>query len=386
MAEIIKNVGTDAAVEPVFVSKATDPVVSNVGTPADFAAQFPNPLDQTELLTMCEEVNALRAIPEVMTGLKTYTWREMTSLAFTSGSYTYSSFSDGNCPEEYTHNGSNKSVDLKNLGAKKSLTLSDIMHSVASIGAGYGINRLVGGWQGTEGMPGGELGSASLVQQTVSDLKAKEMTLAGVLVLNALDQMLVVGNSTSNALNFDGIESLVLTGTSHFNTLADASGTFSAQSFDRFLSEGCAKPTHIFGHPAAIQEMLSAYFQLGFQGSQVVGVSNGQRLVPGFNFAGEVNTGIGRLICVADTNFTRTDRGGGMFDSNLYPLRMSHNGDPLVYRITQIPLAFKDLAPGCTAISFQIWTKTALVVKALCAQAVYKKRFTGAIVTTCTKI
>jgi len=108
--------------------------------------------------------------------------------------------------------------------------------------------------------------------------------------------------------------------------------------------------------------------------------------VPGFNFAGEVNTGVGRLVCVADANFTRIDRGGGVFESSLYPLRMSHNGDPLVYRITQIPLAFKDLAPGCTAISFQIWTKTALVIKALCAQSVYKKRFTGALVTTCAKI
>lgn len=386
MAEIIKNVGTDAHVEPAFVSRATDPVVSNVATPSDFAAQFPNPLDQSELITMCEEVNALRAIPEIMTGLKTYTWREMTSLAFTSGSYTYAGFSDGACPEEYEHDGSNKSVDLKNLGAKKSLTLSDILHSAASIGAGYGINNLIGGWAGSAGMPGGENAAPSLIQQTVSDLKAKEMTLAGVLVLNALDQMLVVGNDTSNALNFDGIEALVLTGTSHFNTLADASGTFSAADFDRFLGEGCAKPTHIFGHPAAIQEMLSSYFQLGFQGSQTISLGSGQRVVPGFNFAGEVNTGIGRLICVADTNFTRTDRGGGVFESNLYPLRMTHNGDPLVYRMTQIPLAFKDLTPGCTAISFQIWTKTALVIKALCAQAVYKKRFTGRIITTCTKI
>jgi len=247
MSDLIKNVGVGAATEPVFVSRAADPVMSNAGTPADFAAQYPTPLDQTELLAMCEEVNALRAIPEVATGLKTYTWREMTSLAFTSGSFTYSSFSDGTCPEEYTHNGANLSVDLKNLGAKKSLTLSDIMHSMASVGAGHGINRLIGGWAGSEGLPGGELGSVSLAQQTISDLKAKEMTLAGVLVLNALDQMLVVGNDTSNALNFDGIESLVLTGTSHANSAADASGTFSAQAFDRFLSEGCAKPTHILG-------------------------------------------------------------------------------------------------------------------------------------------
>jgi len=60
-----------------------------------------------------------------------------------------------------------------------------------------------------------------------------------------------------------------------------------------------------------------------------------------------------------------------------------HNGEPLVYKATQIPLAFKDLAPGCTAISFQIWAKTALIIKAKCAQARYTKSFTGRIVTTC---
>src|SRR5688572_18648383 len=144
--EVILNVGADAATEPAFVqqpvvTRASDPVISPAAsTPVDFAAQFPNPLDQTELLALCEEVNMLRSIPEVGTGLKTYTWREMTSLAFTSGS-SKRTFADGLCPEEYTHDGANRSVDLKNVGAKKGLTISDIMHSVASISAGYGINR-----------------------------------------------------------------------------------------------------------------------------------------------------------------------------------------------------------------------------------------------------
>jgi hypothetical protein len=131
-----------------FVARATDPVVTNVGTPVDFAAQFPTPLDPTEILDMCEEVTLLQAIPEKRTGLKTELWREMTSLEFVSGS-NYIPFVDGECPEEYRHDGGNESVDLKNLGAKKSLTISDIMHSAAvgcrrgagSPGAGIGDGR-----------------------------------------------------------------------------------------------------------------------------------------------------------------------------------------------------------------------------------------------------
>lgn len=373
----------DATTGGAFVSRATDPVVSNVGTPADFSAQFPTPLDTTELVAMCDEVNAWRAIPEIMTGLKTYTWREMDELTFTSGT-SYSAFADGACPEEYTHDGNNLSVDLKNLGAKKSLTISDIMHSVASIQAGYGINRLVGGWAGSEGMPG-NLGGPSLLESTVVDLKSKEMELAAVLVMNELDRMIVSGDDSSNALAFDGIETQVTSGNgAHANT--NVTGTFSASEFDRFLAEGCAKPTHIFGHPAAIQEMMHGYFQLGYQGSQVVNYASGDRIVPGFNFAGEINTGVGKLMVIADSNFARTDAGGGRFISKLYPLRMSHNGEPLVYRATQIPLAFKDLAPGCTAISFQIWIKTALIIKAMCAQSVYSASFSGNIATTCNRI
>lgn len=368
-----------------FVSKATDPVVTNVATPADFTAQFPTPLDQTELVALCEEVNLLRAIPEVRTGLKTYTWREMTSLAFTSGA-SYIGFADGACPEEYTHDGGNLSVDLKNIGIKKSLTISDIMHSVASIQAGYGINALAPGFVAGEGMPGGASAGAGYLS-AIGDLKAKEMQLGAVLLMNGWDRLLATGNDSTYPLEFDGIETQVVTGNgAHVNTGADASGTFSAAAFDRFLAEGCAKPTHIFGHPAAIQEMLSSYFQLGFAGSQTITPMGGERLTPGFNFSGEVRTGVGTLICVADANFTRTDKGGGLFESTLYPLRMTHNGAPLVYRITQIPLAFKDLMPGCTAISFEMFTKTALVVKAMCAQSAYKKRFSGSIVTTCTRI
>ena len=152
--EVVLNLGADAVTEKTFVNKAVDPVVTNAALPADFAAQFPNPLDTTELVTMCEELNVWRSIPEVMTGLKTYTWRELNELNFTvSGSYI--GFADYACPEEYTHDGDNRYVDLKNIGAKKSLGISDIMHSVASQSAGYGITRLAPGFVAGEGMPGG---------------------------------------------------------------------------------------------------------------------------------------------------------------------------------------------------------------------------------------
>lgn len=382
--EQVLNPATNSA----FVARATDPVVSNVGTPADFAAQFPTPLDPTEVLTLCEEVALLQAIPEKRTGLKTELWREMTSLAFTSGS-AYIGFADGACPEEYTHDGSNTSIDLKNIGAKKSLTVSDIMHSAAVVQGGMGIQALLGGYAAGQGMPGAK-DVATFGREVIRDLKEKELRLAMTLVLNGEDRLLAVGDADTYPLEFDGIEQLVTSGAgAHVNDVSgqNASGTFSAQAFDRFLSEACAKPTHIFGHPAAIQEVMSAYFQLGFAGSQVVNYADGNRIIPGFNFGGFVNTGIGRLQVVADSNFSRTASGTGSFNSNIYALRMTHNGEPLVYRATQVPLSVIDLAPGCTSISFEIWKKTALIIKAMCAQSVYRfGSFSGRVVTACTKI
>jgi len=371
-----------------FVARATDPVVSNVATPGDFAAQFPTPLDPTEILTLCEEVTLLQAIPEKRTGLKQETWREMTSLVFSSGS-NYIAFSDGTCPEEYEHDGSNTTVDLKNLGAKKSLTISDIMHSAAVVAGGSGIEALLGGYAAGQGLPGAK-DIATFGREAIADVKEKEMRLGMTLVLNGEDRLLAVGDATTRPLEYDGIESWVTSANgAHTNSTSgqDASGTFSATNFDRWLSEGCAKPTHLFGHPAAVQEVMSAYFQLGFQGSQVINVASGDRIVPGFNFGGFVNTGIGRLQVVADSNFTRTASGTNSYLSNIYALRMTHNGEPLVYRSTQIPLSMIDLAPGCTAISFEIWKKTALLVKALCAQGVYSfGSYVGRIVTQCVQI
>ena len=379
MGEVALDLGTNSA----YVQGAADPAISNVATPGDFAAQFPTPLDPTEILALCEEISLYMNIPEQRTGLQQEIWREMTALAFTSGS-AYIAFGDGLCPEEYFHSGSNSTVNLKNLGIKKSLTLSDIIHSAAVVQGGSGIEALLGAFPGSERLPGGA-NQGSFGRQAIADLKAKEIRLGTTLLLNGYDRLLAVGDVDTRPLEFDGIEGWVTSANgSHANTAT--TGAFSATVFDRFLAEGCAKPTHIFGHPAAVQEMMSGYFQLGFQGSQVISFADGNRIVPGMNFAGFVNTGVGRLTVVADVHFTRTNTGGSTYQSSLYPLRMTHNGEPLVYRSTQIPLALTDLVPGCTAISFEVWTKTALIVKALCAQSVYTNIYNGNIATVCVQL
>lgn len=391
MPDLVLNMGDEAFPGNTgLVERATDPVLPGVTTPGDFAAQFPTPLDTTELLAMCEEINMLRAIPDLGTGLQTFTYREMDELAFVSGS-SYVTFADGVCPEPYEHAGDNTTVTLKNIGAYKSLTISDIMHSAAVIGMsqggfGVGIGQLNGPFAAGEGLPG-VAGANTFGLQAITDLKAKEMSLMATLVLNGEDRLMVLGDSGANALEFDGLETLItVSNGAHGNPSTEASGSFSASNFDSALSETCAKPTLIAGHPAAIQEMMGAYLELGYQGSQIVNIPDGDRIIPGFNFAGEVNTGVGRLTVVADVNFTRVAAGAATFQSNLYVLRMSHNGDPLIFRSTQIPLAFKDLSPGCTAIAFQIWKKTVLVAKALCAQGVYTSLFSGRIVTTCPRV
>jgi len=377
--EKVMNLGEG---EAAFVSRANDPVMSPVpyARPSDFAAQYPTPLDPTEIIAMCEELSVWQALPEETTALYQHTWRELNALAFASGS-SYISFADGNCPEEYAHDGSNTTITLKNIGAKKNLSVSDIMHSAAVAAANWnGINRLVAPMASSEGMPGGS-SEGSFRQEYVADLKEKEIRLAMTLVLNGWDRLLVAGNAGNNALEFSGIETLVATNCANY--MADTtSGSFSAQAFDRFLARSCAKPTVIFGHPQAIQEMMMAYFALGFNGSQVVNFSTGDRITPGFNFGGFVNTGVGRLGVVSDNNFTRVPA-GAIFRSDLFALRMNHNGVPLVFKITQIPLALQDLTPGCTAIAFEVWAKTALIVKHCCAHSRYRGFFTGTITTTC---
>jgi hypothetical protein len=386
--DVILNLGDDAAQDPSFVKKSTDPVIlpQPYVKPGDFAAQYPQPLDPTEIITMCEEVTLLQAIPDDSTQLNAHLWREMTSLDFQSGS-SYIAFADGECPEEYEHDGENLTVTLKNIGAKKTLSIRDIMHSAAVAGSNWhGINTLVGGFPAGEGMPGGA-DLATFQAEYVASVKEKEIRTGMTLVMNGWDRLLVLGDTNTNSLEFDGIEEWATNTSCTMHTNSNiASGTFSAIAFDRFLSESCAKPTHILGHPQAVQEMLSAYFQLGYQGSSIVNFADGDRITPGYNFAGFVNTGVGRLAVLADNNFTRANAGGGAFQADLWPMRFTHNGEPLVYKLNQIPLSLNDLVPGCTAVSFQIWAATALVIKACCAQAQYTSQFTGRIVSTCTTI
>lgn len=371
------------------VFRATDPVVSNVATPADFAAQFPTPLDPLEILDLCEELSLWRALPEHQTGLKTELWREMTSLQFTSGS-SYIAFADGACPEEYEHDGSNKTLDLKNLGAKKSLTLSDIKHSMAVIAGGAGIEALLGGHPASEGQPGGS-DAASFARESIASLKAKEVRLGMTLVMNGWDRLLVEGDVDSRPLEFDGIENFVTAANgAHANCYAShtASGTVDAEEFDQFLMESCAKPNLIVGHPNAIQGLMWDYYQNGAQLVSINGGNSTEGVIPGVNFGGFINTAIGRIAVLSDSNFNYTASGANSFQSSIYALHTRHNGEDLVYKITQFPLSLIDLTPGCTAISFEIWTKTALVVKQLCAQNLYTALFNGCTTGTnvCTKI
>jgi len=386
MAEVIKNLGEG---EEAFVleERSTDPVIlpQPYVTPTDFAAQYPQPLDPTEILIMCEEVALLKFIPQKGTSLNGETWREMDELEFASGS-TYLAFADGECPEEYEHAGDNTTVNNKNLGAKKTLSIRDIMHSRAVAAGLGGINTWVGGFPAGEGLPGGD-GAVDPGKVHIADVKEKEIRAAMTLVLNGWDDMIVNGDHSGNSLEFTGIENWATnySCTAHTNSNT-SSGTFSAISFDRFLSEGCAKPDTLAGHPQAMQEVASAYFQLGYQGSQVINHADGNRIVPGFNFAGFINTGVGMLQVVADNNFRRNASGAGAFQADIWALRMTHNGEPLIYNQVQIPLSLNDLAPGCTAISFQVWVATSLIIKACCAQGTYTSQFTGRLTTTCTTV
>ena len=279
MSEQILNLGQDAQVEKAFVSRATDPVVVNATTPIDFAAQYPQPLNTEELIAMCEEISTWRGLPDKRTSLQSETWRELNELAFASGS-SYIAFADGACPEEYYHDGDNTTVTTKWIGAKKSLTISDIMHSAAVAAADWdGINKLVGAFPSMQGLPG-ELGVGTFQNQMIGDLKAKEMALASVLVMNGWDRLLISGNATSNALEFSGIETQITAANGAQTSTVEASGTFTATNFDRFLSEGCAAPTDLWGHPQAIQELMQAYMQLTWQGSQQISYQDGSALSP----------------------------------------------------------------------------------------------------------
>lgn len=65
----VKSVVAQTMQSGSLVTKATDPLIlpQPFVAPADFTAQYPNPLDPTEILTLCEEVSTWKALPEVVT-------------------------------------------------------------------------------------------------------------------------------------------------------------------------------------------------------------------------------------------------------------------------------------------------------------------------------
>jgi hypothetical protein len=364
-----------------FVERQSDPNISPAySTPGDFSAQWATPLDPTEILAMAEEATLVKFFPVLRTMLKEETWREMNVLAFTSGS-AYVSFQDGACPEEFYHSGANTTVTLKTQGAKKSLSISDIMHSQFAQQLPMGmINAMTNPVQNFEGLPGVQ-GMDSATIGRIASMKEQEILLASLLVINGTDKLNVTGNKTTNSLEYDGLDTWLSTG-SACHVPATITGTFSALNFDRFLSEGTVRPTVLVGHPTALQELQAGYFQLGFQASQNITFADGNRITPGFSFSNSLNTSQGALSLVADLNVPRTNTGGSTFRSPIYALRMSYNGTPLVYIRQQIPLSIRDLAPGCTAIAFSVWQKQSLVIRHACAHSRWESLWSGRIVTT----
>lgn len=366
-----------------LINRAVDPVIlpQPMTRPTDFTLEFGVPVDTTEIIAMCEEVSAYNAIPEVVNGSNTESWLEMNALYFTGGQ-NFVAFENGGCPEDYTANTVNRTTSKKHLGAKKSLSESDLRHSIASIAAGYGVNMLVGPTSFNE-QPG------TFMRQAIANVKEKEIRRMMTLTMNGWDELLVKGSVSDNSEEFDGLETLVTTGNGARGNFAVGggtySGTFNVARFDEWLAAGCAKPDTIFGHPTTLQALKLAYWGMGANSGPAQIITNGtnQALTAGLNFANTIMTSVGPIRLVADSRFTRTDLNNGTFSANLYAMRMAHNGEPLVYKATQIPLNFKDLVPGCTAISFMVWAVSALVVKHMCAHGVYRATFSGLVQDGC---
>lgn len=362
--------------------RASDPAFpGGVATPEDFAAQFAQPLDTTELIPMCSETTMARVLPDKTGDTKAELWRELNELEFVSGSAHKIAFPAGDCPEDFRHNGDNKQIDLKHYGAKKSLTESDIRHSRGSIAAGYGITNLVGPFS-DNGAPG-ERDVASLVRANISDLKEKEMQLMSILVMNDFDKLLVYGDEGTYPDEFDGWVTQITAANGARVNGGTSTGTFDVNHFNQFMAAGCAKPDAIFAHPVILADIALSYHEIG---SQVINFDRNQNVVAGIAFASEVMTSYGPVSLIGDSNFPVTDNGNGTVTGDAYPVKLRHNGEPLIYRRTQIPLSFKDLAPGCTAIQFEIYGVAALIVKAMCAQAKYRAVFGGLVQNGCTYI
>lgn len=348
--------------------------------PSDFTAQYPQPLDPTEILTECEEISVWRALPEKVTPFNADQWREMTDVDFATatGLTNDGFFAKGGCPDRITASGENKVITRMYLGSQQTLTFEDIQHSAAVAAIqGLGISRLM---THTVGGPD--------VIDVVRDAKAKEIRKEEIVVLNNWDLALVKGDSSINTLAFDGIETQVIEANGA-RVNADSTGTFDIEEFDNFLVAGCAHATHLFGHPKALEAVKKGYLMLGAGGGympvQQVVLSRAADggVVPGMVLADEVFTTIGKLTLVPDFRFTATQVADHAFVSSIYALRVRHGGEPIVYKSTQTPLVFKDLTPGCTSVSFMTYTVTALVIKHMCAQAKFTSQFVGVVGAGC---
>jgi hypothetical protein len=367
--------------QQVVEKTQTDPVVllQPYSAPSDFAAQYPQPLDPTEILTECEEINVWKALPEKVTPFNADQWREMTDLDFATaaGLANDGFFQKGGCPDRITASGENISVTRMYIGASQTLAFEDITHSAAVAAVKWlGISRLLHV----------QAGGPSVID-VVRDAKAKEIKKQEIIVLNNWDLALVKGNSAVNTLAFDGMETQV-TAANGARVNADTSGTFDVEEFDNFLVAGCVRPTHIFGHPKALEAIKKGYMALAAVGGtqpvqQVVLSQTNGTVVPGITLADKVNTTVGPITLVPDFRFTATQVADHAFDSTVYALRMRHDGEDIVYKSTQTPLVFKDLSPGCTAISFMVYAVTSLVIKHMCAQAAWTSQFVGIVGTGC---
>ncbi len=157
-------------------------------------------------------------------------------------------------------------------------------------------------------------------------VKEKEIKLQEINTINRWDRALVKGNRSTNARGFDGIETQV-TAANGARANSNTTGNFDVDELDNFLVAGCAKPTHIFGHPKALEAVKKGYLSLGATGGtqpimQIIMQKDGQ-IIPGFVLADMIDTSIGRLTLVPDYRFTATTVGATTFSSTLFPLRVN---------------------------------------------------------------
>lgn len=286
--------------------------------PAQFTEQYPQPLDPTEILDMCEEITVWKTLPEVVTDYNADTWREMDSLSFdATGETNHGFFTKGSCPDEVTHEGANTTVTRRYIGAYESITYEDLRHSIAVAKTrGLGISRL----------------SLDSGMETVIGVKEKAIKLQEVVVLNKWDLALVKGNAAVVANAFNGIEIQVVAANGA-RVNSNPTGGFDIEEFDNFLAAGCARPTHIFGHPKALRAIAIGYLALGAVGGtqpvQMININQDRSgIVAGFTLAPQIQTFVGKLILVPDFRFTATTTGADIFSSTVYPLRVYHNGEP----------------------------------------------------------